>query len=102
MQLVSDRKRGEIALPEKAMRHRGQADGNYCKGSIPSCWNFLTGYAKLVPRLFTALLPPHPGPLPWGEGGLPAAVWRTERAGSCGCLGLESRSARCQWERRPT
>jgi hypothetical protein len=37
---------------------------------------------------------PSPRPLPWGEGESHAAAWRIERAGSCGCLGLESRSAR--------
>src|SRR5438309_489072 len=31
-----------------------------------------------------AIFPPHPGPLPWGEGESPAAAWRIERAGSCG------------------
>src|SRR5229473_5592696 len=45
---------------------------------------------------------PSPRPLPWGEGESPAAAWRIECAGSCGCLGVESRSARCQRERGPT
>ncbi len=52
--------------------------------------------------VFRAFFPPHPGPLPWGEGESPAAWWRIERAASCGCLGLESRSVRCPWERRPS
>src|SRR5438445_13729505 len=45
---------------------------------------------------------PSPRPLPWGEGESLAAKWRIERAGSRGCLGVESRSARYQRERRPT
>jgi hypothetical protein len=32
--------------------------------------------------------PPHPGPLPWGEGEWAAAAWRIERAGSCWPLGV--------------
>src|SRR5713226_3233716 len=45
---------------------------------------------------------PSPRPLPWGEGESPAAAWRIECAASCRCLGVESRSTRCQRERRPT
>src|SRR5438445_5048574 len=45
---------------------------------------------------------PSPRPLPWGEGESHAAAWQIERTGSCGCPGVESRSARCQWERHPT
>src|SRR6266704_6915175 len=44
---------------------------------------------------------PSPRPLPWGEGESPAAAWRIERTGPCGCFGVESRRARRQWERRP-
>src|SRR6266852_9978426 len=43
---------------------------------------------------------PSPRPRPWGEG--LAAAWRIEPAGSCGCLGVEARGARRQWERRLT
>src|SRR6266699_1914012 len=42
-----------------------------------------------------ASFPPHPGPLPGGEGESPAAAWRIELAESCWRLGVESRSAWC-------
>ena len=67
---------------------------------------FVPGWAAVALGLIIEIIPADSpaltAALPWGEGESPAADERIERAGARAYPGVESRSARCQRERRPT